>query len=110
MGTNSTDFSTGVQSAWEAVQPYAGPAVAQVQNILQPVLGALEPHLGENVEKVNQQLHGHPPLTVIGITIAVTFLLMRLLGAAKRVTGLLVVGVGLAYFWPYVMQQLKHLK
>lgn len=104
------DFLVGVQSAWAQVQPYAGPAVTQVQNILQPVWAALEPHVGDNIEQVNQQLHGHPPLTVIGITIGITFLLLRLLGAAKRVTGLLLAGTALAYFWPYAMEQLKKMK
>ncbi|BDA43127.1 hypothetical protein COCOBI_04-1380 [Coccomyxa sp. Obi] len=74
----------GVQNAWEQVQPYAAPALGQVQKILQPVWAALEPHMGDHIERLNQQLHGHAPLSVIGLTILATFLLMKLMGAAKR--------------------------
>ena len=97
----SPRWPAAFQEVWKHAEPYAGPAWQQAQQALKPLLNNLPPAVTDALAKVNSELHGHEPLTVIITTVLGTLLLLRLLGLAKRLTTILLFALAAAYVWPY---------
>ena len=97
-------WPVALQEVWKHAEPYAGPAWQQAQQALKPLLNNLPPVVTDALAKVNSELHGHEPLTVIITTGLGTLLLLRLLGLAKRLTTILLFALGAAYVWPYAQE------
>lgn len=74
--------------------------------MLKPVMDNLPPAVTDVIARVNKELHGHDPLTVITTSVLGTMLLLRLLGVMKRFTTILLFGLVAAYVWPYVEEHL----
>ena len=97
-------WPAALQEVWKHAEPYAGPAWQQAQHALKPLLDNLPPGVTNALAKVNSELHGYEPLTVIITTVLGSLLLLRLLGLAKRLTTILLFSLGAAYVWPYVQE------
>ncbi|CAK0780192.1 hypothetical protein CVIRNUC_004964 [Coccomyxa viridis] len=100
------NISQTIQELWKHVEPYAGPAWHQAQHALKPLMDNLPPVVTDTIAKANKELHGHEPLTVIITTALGSLLLFRLLGLMKRLTAVLMFGLGAAYLWPYAAEHL----
>lgn len=99
---------SGLKLIWEQVEPFAEPARHYLQRALHPAWEALRPYVGDSINQLNHQLRSHEPLALVAITAVIVLVVVKLMGTFRRITNLLVLGLLLAYLYPYVVQHLQH--
>lgn len=100
-------FCAAIKDLWEHIQPAIAPAWEQLKDILQPVLRPMGEHVGPVLHQANTHLRQFEPVTIAALAVSGTFVLLKLAGALRRVTTVLLVGVAIAYAWPLVAEQIK---
>jgi hypothetical protein len=96
-----------LKAIWGQVEPFAEPAWHQVQKFWDPVWDALRPYVGESLHKLNEQLKNHEPLALVALSAIASLVILKLYGTFRKITNFFLLGLLLAYLWPYIAQHIK---
>ena len=102
---------TAFKGLWEHLEPVLAPGFHQFKGMAQPLWEPLRPYINDALHQANTHLHGYgfEPFTLVALAVGATFLLMRAMGAFRRITSLVAIGTAVAYLWPLVADKIKQL-